>query len=87
MHDEEEEKSSILEVFAYNNESVRVGENIERAVKLVMEHGASQRDAAKVCKVSRRSLERALVSVKEGRAIGVVGRPRALTKEKEEKLV
>ena len=48
---------------------------------------ASQRNAAKVCKVSRGSLERTLVSVKEGRPIGVVGRPRALTKEEEEKSV
>jgi transposase len=61
--------------------------SLKKAVKLVQEHEISQRQAATVCKVKRRAVQRALKASKEGRDIGVPGRPKLFTREEEEELI
>ena len=51
---------------------------IERAVRLVLEHKASLRKAALCCGVTASSLNRAVNARKEGRDIGINGRPPSL---------
>ena len=62
-------------------------DDLEKAVKMCCEKGISMRVAAKVCNIKKRAIERAKIAIKEGRNIGITGRPRLLTPKYEAELV
>lgn len=51
---------------------------VERAVKLINEQKASAREAAKAVVIDRSQLNRALKAIRDGRDVGVNGRPNHL---------
>jgi hypothetical protein len=61
--------------------------DVGKAVKLYTEYTTGQRDAAKVCGVSRGALRKGLKAVEEGREVSAIGRPPLLEPKEEEQLV
>ena len=59
---------------------------VQRAQKLMSEENVSQKLAARLCRVNRSTLQRAIKAGKDGRKAGQVGRPHLLEEEMESAL-
>ena len=62
-------------------------EPLERALKLMKDHGVGRRTATKVCGVSEKSIRCVLDAKAKGRPIGVIGRSKLLNPIQEQELV
>ena len=64
----------------------RTLEPLQKALHLCLDHGVGTRKARELCKISRKRVRNAVDATKEGREVGINGRPATLSLEEEDQL-